>query len=1058
MATAEDGVLDFSVASVVEDVLQQQGNRLSDVDLASRKAEEASLRRYEAAGWLRRMVGVVGGRDLAAEPSEEEFRLGLRSGIILCNALNKVQPGAVSKVVEGTYDSVVTPDGAALSAFQYFENVRNFLVALEEMGLPSFEASDLEQGGKSARIVNCVLALKSYYNWKQGGGNGSWKYGGTCKPPVSGKQFARRNSEPFVNSFSRSSSISDRSLDGFSNEQFLNSDLGNDPSEMNTSRPFNTLVRAALSDKKQEEIPNIVESLLSKVMEEFEIRLTSQNELMKPTPKDAAVSGLNNSLSRTASGEHNSLSRSASGENNALSQSASGETKMEEKASTQIIKEECYNQDDTHDEESERPFLKQQLLFEQQRRDLQELKHTLHSTKAGMQFMQMKYHEEFENLGNHLHGLVHAASGYRRVLEENRKLYNQLQDLKGSIRVYCRVRPFLDGQPKCLSSVDQIEEGSISIITPSKYGKEGRKSFNFNKVFGPSATQEEVFSDTQPLIRSVLDGYNVCIFAYGQTGSGKTYTMTGPKELTEEGLGVNYRALSDLFHLSEQRKGTLHYEVSVQMIEIYNEQVRDLLVTDGLNKKVEIRNSSQNGINVPDANLVPVSSTSDVIYLMNLGQKNRVVSATALNDRSSRSHSCVTVHVQGRDLTSGAVIRGSLHLVDLAGSERVDKSEVTGAGLKEAQHINRSLSALGDVIASLAQKNSHVPYRNSKLTQLLQDSLGGQAKTLMFVHISPEPEALGETISTLKFAERVSTVELGAARVNKESSDVKELREQIANLKAALARKEGESEHQMYSRSSSPERLKMKSRGSSPSLPSLRSVADMSGSRRQPMEDVGNIQVRNNSALKPRRQSFDLHDLAKASAAWKTGSSPAMSSQKEDEGEIGSGDWVDKAMLNKQYNVSRDRNSPGSWEEDNRQLPEMFFQTHLPNPAKIYPEQPFNKFSTNQKDGRDYDGQRNRFEVATDDSDELEAATSDCSEQDLLWQQLNLPRVSNIPNGLGSKNKRTNSKLVKSPEKRSLIPSLGTSASRKLPIGISPPLHRRQAVAVDGKQRTGNAK
>ncbi|RVW97927.1 Kinesin-like protein KIN-14Q [Vitis vinifera] len=967
MATAEDGVLDFSVASVVEDVLQQQGNRLSDVDLASRKAEEASLRRYEAAGWLRRMVGVVGGRDLAAEPSEEEFRLGLRSGIILCNALNKVQPGAVSKVVEGTYDSVVTPDGAALSAFQYFENVRNFLVALEEMGLPSFEASDLEQGGKSARIVNCVLALKSYYNWKQGGGNGSWKYGGTCKPPISGKQFARRNSEPFVNSFSRSSSISDRSLDGFSNEQFLNSDLGNDPSEMNTSRPFNTLVRAALSDKKQEEIPNIVESLLSKVMEEFEIRLTSQNELMKPTPKDAAVSGLNNSLHELLQ-VNTILFQDLLLVKTMLSRNLPQVTlrynlgippMMEEKASTQIIKEECYNQDDTHDEESERPFLKQQLLFEQQRRDLQELKHTLHSTKAG----------------NHLHGLVHAASGYRRVLEENRKLYNQLQDLKGSIRVYCRVRPFLDGQPKCLSSVDQIEEGSISIITPSKYGEEGRKSFNFNKVFGPSATQEEVFSDTQPLIRTV-----------------------------------------------------------------------------------EIRNSSQNGINVPDANLVPVSSTSDVIYLMNLGQKNRVVSATALNDRSSRSHSCVTVHVQGRDLTSGAVIRGSLHLVDLAGSERVDKSEVTGAGLKEAQHINRSLSALGDVIASLAQKNSHVPYRNSKLTQLLQDSLGGQAKTLMFVHISPEPEALGETISTLKFAERVSTVELGAARVNKESSDVKELREQIANLKAALARKEGESEHQMYSRSSSPERLKMKSRGSSPSLPSLRSVADISGSRRQPMEDVGNIQVRNNSALKPRRQSFDLHDLAKASAAWKTGSSPAMSSQKEDEGEIGSGDWVDKAMLNKQYNVSRDRNSPGSWEEDNRQLPEMFFQTHLPNPAKIYPEQPFNKFSTNQKDGRDYDGQRNRFEVATDDSDELEAATSDCSEQDLLWQQLNLPRVSNIPNGLGSKNKRTNSKLVKSPEKRSLIPSLGTSASRKLPIGISPPLHRRQAVAVDGKQRTGNAK
>ncbi|EXC58814.1 hypothetical protein L484_000340 [Morus notabilis] len=202
---------------------------------------------------------------------------------------------------------------------------------------------------------------------------------------------------------------------------------------------------------------------------------------------------------------------------------------------------------------------------------------------------------------------------------------------------------------------------------------------------------------------------------------------------------------------------------------LYN-QVQDLR---------EIRNSSQNGINVPEANIISVSSTSDVLYLMNLGQKNRAVGATAMNDRSSRSHSCLTVHVQGKDLTSGTILRGCMHLVDLAGSERVDKSEATGDRLKEAQHINKSLSALGDVIASLAQKNSHVPYRNSKLTQLLQDSLGGQAKTLMFVHISPEVEATGETISTLKFAERVSTVELGAARANKDNADAKELKDQV---------------------------------------------------------------------------------------------------------------------------------------------------------------------------------------------------------------------------------------------------------------------------------------
>ncbi|GLT74466.1 hypothetical protein SLA2020_462620 [Shorea laevis] len=140
----EEGGLSFSVASVVEDVLQQHGNRLRDLDLESRKAEEAASRRYEAAGWLRKMVGVVADKDLPSEPSEEEFRLGLRSGIILCNVLNKVQLGAVPKVVESPCDAALIPDGAALSAFQYFENVRNFLVAVQEMGIPSFEASDLE--------------------------------------------------------------------------------------------------------------------------------------------------------------------------------------------------------------------------------------------------------------------------------------------------------------------------------------------------------------------------------------------------------------------------------------------------------------------------------------------------------------------------------------------------------------------------------------------------------------------------------------------------------------------------------------------------------------------------------------------------------------------------------------------------------------------------------------------------------------------------------------------------------------------------------------------------
>ncbi|KAL5795665.1 hypothetical protein ACOSQ2_000485 [Xanthoceras sorbifolium] len=1010
---AGEGTLSFSVASVVEDVLQQHGTRLRDLDLESRKAEETALRRYEAAGWLRKMIGVVAAKDLPAEPSEEEFRLGLRSGIILCNVLNKVQPGAVPKVVESPCDAVLIPDGAALSAFQYFENVRNFLVAVQDMGFPTFEASDLEQGGKSARVVNCVLALKSYSEWKQTGGNGIWKFGGNVKPTTTlGKSFVRKNSDPFTNSLSRTSSMNEKSLNSHS------SDL--DSNKMSNSGSLSMLVRAVLLDKKPEEVPSLVESVLSKVVEEFEHRIASQYEQTKTAPRDMAAFHGNKSMLKFSSVEK----------------------KVEDKQVKAIKQEECFHRNYIPDEELKNRTLKQKTIFDQQQRDIQELKHTLHTTKAGMQFIQMKFHEEFNNLGMHVHGLAHAASGYHRVLEENRKLYNQVQDLKGSIRVYCRVRPFLSEQSHYLSSVDHIEEGNITINTPSKYGK-GRKSFSFNKVFGPSATQGDVFSDMQPLIRSVLDGYNVCIFAYGQTGSGKTFTMSGPKELTEKSQGVNYRALRDLFFLAEQRKDTFRYDVAVQMLEIYNEQVRDLLVTDG-----KIRNSSQTGLNVPDANLVSVSSTVDVIDLMNLGYKNRAVGATALNDRSSRSHSCLTVHVQGRDLTSGTIYRGCMHLVDLAGSERVDKSEVTGDRLKEAQHINKSLSALGDVIASLAQKNPHVPYRNSKLTQLLQDSLGGQAKTLMFVHISPEPEAVSETISTLKFAERVATVELGTARVNKDSSDVKELKEQIASLKAALARKEGESEHIHLSTSGSSEKYRTKASELSPYNSNQR-IADMLSDQnnyRQPMGEVGNIEVRNNSASRQKRQSFDLDEILANSPPWPPVVSPGQNFR-EDDREMGSGDWVDKVMVNKQDVVNRVENSLGCWEADNGHSPDIFYRKYLQDSSKIYPEQSYNMFMGN-----------NRFNVATsDDLDDVDAATSDSSEPDLLWQ-FNQTKLTSLTNGTEPKNKKQNLKSARNPEPRN--PTPGPSPSRKLANGVGPPLQRngRQTVAADGKCRTGSRK
>ncbi|PKU74066.1 Kinesin-4 [Dendrobium catenatum] len=746
---ASEGFFSISVASVLEDVLKEHGKRLSDMDLASRKAEEAAARRYEVARWLRKTVGVVGAKDLPEEPSEEEFRLGLRSGLILCNALNKIQPAAVPKIVASSGDSVVMPDGAPLSAYQYFENVRNFLVAVQDIGLPTFEVSDLEQGGKSSRIVNCVLALKSYSEWRQMGGGGSWKFGGNAKPSISGKAFMRKNFDPFSNSLARSQFMDDRE----SSEQNLNQV---ESSEM-PSPSLNVLVHAILSDKKPEEVP-AVKTAIKGLQDDGK----SFSKMKIPADQSSAIS----------------------------------EFKKEKEVVKCTRLKENFHNNMKHEEASKEQLLKQYSIIDRQQRDIQLLRRDLQTARAGMEFMQMKYLEEIHVVGKHMHSLANAASGYHKVLAENRKLYNQVQDLKALI--------LLD-------------------------------------------VSEEVFSDTQPLIRSVLDGYNVCIFAYGQTGSGKTYTMSGAKVVNTQNMGVNYRALSDLFNLAEKRRGTFTYNIAVQMIEIYNEQVRDLLVCDGLNRRYpfKIRNGTQNGVNVPDANLVSVTSTAGVIELMNIGMRNRAVGATALNDRSSRSHSCLTVHVQGRDLTSGTILRGCMNLVDLAGSERVDKSEATGERLKEAQHINKSLSALGDVIYALAQNHSHVPYRNSKLTQLLQDSLGGQAKTLMFVHISPEMDAIGETISTLKFAERVSTVELGAARLNKESLEGRELKEQVGSLKAALAKTEGQSEHFQTIIPTDPPALKARTPASA--YLNKRHGGDFlsfqNENHRQPMEEVGNIEV-----------------------------------------------------------------------------------------------------------------------------------------------------------------------------------------------------------------------
>ncbi|XP_033117249.1 kinesin-like protein KIFC3 [Anneissia japonica] len=366
---------------------------------------------------------------------------------------------------------------------------------------------------------------------------------------------------------------------------------------------------------------------------------------------------------------------------------------------------------------------------------------------------------------------------YKKEMTLRKKYHNELVDLKGNIRVFCRVRPIIkeDGSganARNVVSYDRDDDGLIFVTNKTR-----QSSYEVDKVFEATSTQEELFKEAESLIISSIDGYNVCIFAYGQTGSGKTYTMEGP--LTDPGL--NQRALRQLFLEIEEREKEWDYTISVSVMEIYNETLRDLLSSDPA-QKLDIKMSPEGGLYVPGLTMTEVKCVEDVNDVFKNGKKNRATACTDMNEHSSRSHALLCVSILGKNKTTGVRSNGKLNLVDLAGSERVDKS---GSGndttrLKEAQNINKSLSSLGDVIHALRNKQNHIPYRNSKLTYLLQDSLGGDSKTLMVVQVSPVFKNASETQCSLNFAQRVRSVELGAATKKTDSAEVAVLREKLA--------------------------------------------------------------------------------------------------------------------------------------------------------------------------------------------------------------------------------------------------------------------------------------
>ncbi|EMC98913.1 hypothetical protein BAUCODRAFT_65749 [Baudoinia panamericana UAMH 10762] len=430
---------------------------------------------------------------------------------------------------------------------------------------------------------------------------------------------------------------------------------------------------------------------------------------------------------------------------------------------------------------------------------------------------------EFTTMSQKLQDAIDAKDATLTTLRKEemlrRKLNATILELRGNIRVFARTRPLLQGEEEPAKvdypDVDALDGGKEMVVhaptTLSATGKERNEKHNyaFDRVFGPCSANDQVFADCRDLIQSVVDGYNVSILSYGQTGSGKTYGMSGPDGIIPSSIAL---LLSEMQRLLE--KGW-EYAVEASFVEVYNETINDLLGDakswdegedlgasirgkrkekheihhDAITGRTTVTNLSSVMLWPPpenDGQWPPAAPTGSqpadlgtsytekaVQQLLDTAAKNRRVAATKSNERSSRSHSIFMLTLHGRCAATNASSEGVLNLVDLAGSERLKQSGAEGSRAKETAAINKSLSSLGDVIAALGNKkgdDSHVPYRNSKLTYLLQSSLGGTAangkssRTLMLLHLSPLQAHWQESRSSLLFGSKVQGTHIGAAK------------------------------------------------------------------------------------------------------------------------------------------------------------------------------------------------------------------------------------------------------------------------------------------------------
>ncbi|KAF4713297.1 hypothetical protein FOZ63_034056 [Perkinsus olseni] len=333
-----------------------------------------------------------------------------------------------------------------------------------------------------------------------------------------------------------------------------------------------------------------------------------------------------------------------------------------------------------------------------------------------------------------------------------------------NVKVCCRFRP-LSRQELQVTGGGQncVQFRSPSCVSVNRSMETEGGTFTFDRVFDPDCSQGEVYEyAAKPIIRGVMQGFNGTVFAYGQTASGKTYTMEGPDLYSERDMGVIPRMVDTLFEEAETAPEDIEYTIRISLVEIYNERIRDLM--DLSKDHLKIKEDPRKGVFIAGVTERYINNKELIFEILKEGHANRTAAVTNMNEHSSRSHLILMLTATAKNGSDESVKEGSLRLVDLAGSEKVSKTGATGNRLVEAGSINRSLSALGNVINALtspggnAGDKKHIPYRDSRLTRVLQESLGGNSKTCIILTCSPSLANITETVSTLRFGQRAKAI------------------------------------------------------------------------------------------------------------------------------------------------------------------------------------------------------------------------------------------------------------------------------------------------------------